>query len=203
MADGMAVLEPLETSQAESAEQPQQTESTTQDTSQKQTPDPFAPKSAKEYGDWLKSLKADPANSKFARMSQDNFGRMRALQQIEPRGIDGVREMYAQMNSVIHTDPERGELKGAEAIAAMQDAVRQYAATDEALISGDPKALEELGQEFDDGLAKLTPHLLSRLAQSNPEAYASAVLPHFVQALAQSDLVRDYNGMVDLSLIHI
>ena len=34
--------------------------------------------------------------------------------------------------------------------------------------------------------------------ESNPEAYNQAVLPHFVEALRSSELVSNYNGLVDV-----
>ena len=62
--------------------------------SQQATPDdPYSSKSSKEYSAWLKGLKdADPeVNGKFARLSKDNHARLYQLQQMEPRGLDGVR----------------------------------------------------------------------------------------------------------------
>jgi hypothetical protein len=69
---------------------------------------------------------------------------------------------------------------------------------DELLAAGDPKALEALGEDFNEGLAKLAPSILDRVRDSDPEAYAAAVLPHFVQALASSELVSNFNGLVDV-----
>jgi hypothetical protein len=123
---------------------------------------------------------------------------MFALRQLEKQGLEGVREKYAILDSVIHSDPERGELHGAEAIAALQDSVREMAEVDELLAAGDPKALEALGEDFNEGLAKLAPSILDRVRDSDPEAYAAAVLPHFVQALASSELVSNFNGLVDV-----
>ena len=163
------------------------------------TYDPYESKSARELSAWLKGLRdADPANARHARALKNIFGESFALRKEIPTGLDGVREMKTVLDSVIHHDAERGELKGAEAIAAMQDTVREYAEIDEKLAQGDPSALDSLGEDFNAGLAKLAPHILDRVAQSDPEAYAAAVLPHFVQALAKSDLVGSFNGLVDV-----
>jgi hypothetical protein len=162
--------------------------------------DPYSSKASREYSQWLKSLRdsGDPQSAKFARLAKDNHGQMFALRQLEKQGLEGVREKYAILDSVIHSDPERGELHGAEAIAALQDSVREMAEVDELLAAGDPKALEALGEDFNEGLAKLAPSILDRVRESDPEAYAAAVLPHFVQALASSELVSNFNGLVDV-----
>ena len=165
-----------------------------------QRDDPYSSKASREYSQWLKGLResGDPQAQRFARLAKNNHGEMFALRQLDKDGINGVREKYALLDSVIHHDPERGELKGQEAIAALQDSIREYAEIDELLASGDPRALESLGDEFDEGLAKLAPSILERIQQSDPEAYAAAVLPHFVQALASSELVQNFNGLVDV-----
>jgi hypothetical protein len=205
MADGSLVLEPLETDvdggQQDGGDGEQSTDSQGLAGSQQQhQDDPYSSKASREYSAWLKSLRdsGDPVAAKFARLAKDNHGAQFALRQLDPKGIDGVRERYALMDSVIHTDPERGELHGAEAIAAMQDAVREYAEIDELLAQGDPKALESLGDDFNAGLAKLAPTILDRIKGSDPEGYAAAVLPHFVDALSKSELVSNFNAMVDV-----
>jgi len=174
----------------------------TQDGAQQQqaADDPYSSKSSREYSAWLKTLRdsGDPVAAKYARLAKDNHGSMYALRQLDPKGIDGVRERYALLDSVIHNDPERGELKGADAIAALQDSVREYSEIDQLLAEGDPRALESLGDDFNAGLAKLAPSILDRIEQSDPEGYAAAVLPHFVKALANSELVSNFNGLVDV-----
>jgi hypothetical protein len=172
-----------------------------QDGQQRQlTPEQQQAKANRDYANWLKSLrKADPkAHGNFARLSKENHARLVALSQLEPKGVDGVREKYAVLDSVSYDDPERGELRGAEAVAALQDQVRAYADSDQMLAAGNPRVFDGLGEEFNEGLAKLAPAFLDRVREANPEAYAAAILPHFVQALAQSDLMTGYNAMVDV-----
>lgn len=156
--------------------------------------DPYSPKSSREYSQWLKSLRdADPGNAKFAKLSKDNHSRLYQLNQLEPRGIDGVRERYALMDSVVH-----GELKGPEAVGAIQDELRGIQELDAKLLSGNAEALTEMGEEFtSQALPKLAGPILDMVKESNPEAYASAILPHLVDALRSSDLVSSFNAMVD------
>ena len=163
-----------------------------------QPDDPYAPKGSREYSQWLKAqqerLGEDPNAKKYLRLSKDNHARLYQLQQLEPRGIDGIRERYAAIDSVVH-----GELKGVEAIGALQDELRNVQDIDNRLLSGDATALKDLGEDFTTkALPQLAGPILDMVREGNPEAYAKAVLPHFVAALAQSDLVKDFNGMIDV-----
>ena len=162
--------------------------------------DPYSSKASREYSQWLKSLRdsGDPQAAKFARLAKDNHGQMFALRQLEKQGLEGVREKYAILDSVIHNDPERGELHGAEAIAALQDSVREMTEVDELLAAGDPKALEALGDDFNDGLAKLAPSILDRVRESNPEAYKEALTPHLVDMMTNTGVIPSLSLLVDV-----
>lgn len=196
--DGMeAVLEAPETVEIESSEGVSSPEFSGETQDKQQTPESKAAADDKAYRAWLKEQRdADPEkNGKYARLSKDNAERLREVSRIEQRGIDGIRETYAALDSVVH-----GELKGIAAVGAIQDDLRAVQETDALLEAGDPKALDILGEGFNEGLAKLTPTILDRVRSSNPEAYAAAVLPHFVEALEGSDLVRTHNAIVDALL---
>lgn len=162
----------------------------------------YSPKLGREFSQWLKGLRDanpnDPNVAKFARMAKDAYSRQYALNQLDPKGLDGIRERYAIMDSVIHNDPERGELKGAEAISAMQDSIRDIADIDEKIASGDVTALESFGDDMKAGIVKMAPAILDLARQMDPEGYSAALLPHFVQTLAGSPLVQNYNAMVDV-----
>lgn len=191
MGDSSLVMEPLETGGEVEVEQPVE----------KQEPEnPYESKSAREYSQWLKGKRdsGDPMDAKFARVAKDAFSGQYALRQLDPKGLDGVRERYALLDSIIHTDPERGELKGAEAIAALQDTAREIAEIDAAIAAGDPTALDSFDDTMKAGIVKMAPAILDMARNMDPEGYAAAVLPHFVQALAQSELVGNFNGLVDV-----
>jgi hypothetical protein len=163
------------------------------------TEDAYSPKAAREYSQWLKGLKeASPDNAKFVRMAKDAFSHNFALNQMDKKGLDGVRERYALLDSVIHNDPERGELKGTEAIAAIQDTLREYADIDERIARGDATAIDAFDDAMKAGIVKMAPAILDMARQTDHEVYAAAVLPHFVEQLKSSDLVRNYNGLVDV-----
>lgn len=167
------------------------------DTQEAKTDDPYSSKASREYSQWLKALREekldDPAAAKFARLSKDNHARLYQLQQMEPRGIDGVRETYALLDSVMH-----GELKGRDAIGALQDEIRAVQEMDQAILAGDAAALENFDDEMKAGIVKMTPAILDMARNMDPESYSRAVLPHFVEALKSSELVSSFNGLVDV-----
>lgn len=156
--------------------------------------DPYSSKYSREMSAALKAWRdANPEAAKFARQAKDDHSRLFQLHQLEPKGIDGVREKFALLDSVVH-----GELKGTEAIAALQDEIRSVAEVDEMLAAGNPAALENFSDEMKVGIAKLTPAILDMVRGLDPDAYSKAVLPHFVEALKGSPLVSDFNGLVDV-----
>lgn len=200
MEDGM-VMEPVDTGsevEIDASEVEAPVESTEQVETQTENDDPYSSKASREYSQWLKALREekanDPVTAKFARVSKDNHARLYQLQQMEPRGIDGVREKYALLDSLTH-----GELKGVDAIGALQDELRGVQEIDEQLFAGNAEALKEMGDEFiSQALPKLAGPILEMVRESNPDAYAAAVLPHFVEALKSSELVSSFNGLVDV-----
>jgi hypothetical protein len=161
--------------------------------------DPYSSKASREYSQWLKSLRegGDPTAAKYARLAKDNHGAMYALKQLDPKGLDGVRERYALLDSVIHQGADGTELRGADAIAALQDSAREIAEIDEKIASGNPEALESFDDTMKAGIVKMAPAILDMARTMDPEGYSAAVLPHFVQALANSELVGSFNGLVD------
>ena len=176
---------------AEVVEQPEVQEQEQQE----QEPESGGSKFSKDFSNWLKSLKdgGDPNVSKFARYGKDLEGRDRALRELFPNGVNDVREVKATLDALQH-----GDLKGIEAIGAMQDAIRETEQVDSMIASGDPKVLDLFGEEFNEGLGKLAPAILDRIQQANPQAYNAAVLPQFVNALRSSPLVAAQNALAQV-----
>lgn len=203
MADGQAILEPLDVDidagggQDGNVDQQGQDNSQGQDNDQQQqqlSPEEQQKKSSREYQKWLNGMKeTSPEHKPFINRAKDNESRLYALGQIEPRGIDGVRETYAAIQAVQH-----GDLTGIDAVQALQDTARDVELADQMIANGDPAIWEQFGEEFNEGLAKLAPSLLDRVAQADPEAYQAAILPHMVGLLAKSDVVASFNSLVDV-----
>ena len=156
--------------------------------------DPYTTKFSREMRTALKAWEAaNPEAAKYARQARDNHARLFALTQLEPKGIDGVREKYALLDGL-----SRGDFKGPEALTAIQDELASVEEVDRLLASGDPKAFDALGDDFNAGLAKLAPAYLDRIQKTDPAAFEAAITPHVVSTLANSDLVREYNALVDV-----
>ena len=156
--------------------------------------DPYTTQFSREMRAALKAWEAaNPEQTKFARQARDNHARLFALNQIEPKGIDGVREKYALLDGLAY-----GESKGPEALTAIQEELASVEEVDNLLAAGNPKAFDALGDDFNQGLAKLAPAYLDRVLKTDPAAFESALLPHFVSTLANSDMVRDFNALVDV-----
>lgn len=154
----------------------------------------FTTKFGREYRAWLNGLKqTNPEAAKFVKQARDSYGREFALKQLEPRGIDGIREKYALLDTLTH-----GEAKGSEAITAMQQSLQEWDDFDQAILSGDPKAFEGITPEFDAGMAKLAPQYLDRVAKSDPAAFESAILPHVVSTLQNSPALQHFNNLIDV-----
>ena len=156
--------------------------------------DPYTTKFSRELRAATKAWElAHPEAKPFARAARENHARLFALNQIEPKGIEGVREKYSLLDGLAH-----GELKGPEALTAIQEDLAGIEEIDTKLASGDPSALEAFGPEFDQGLAKLAPAILDRILASDKAAHEAIMLPQHVKFLAESDLVKEYNALIDV-----
>ena len=143
---------------------------------------------SREFREWLKRLEATPESQKFAKQVRADFYKAQQIAQIDPEGINGIRQKYALLESV----------GGAEAVADLQERAAESDALDQALGTGDPRALDVLGPEFDAGLAKLAPAFLDRVQRADPEAFSSAMLPHLMTTLAGASLTADLSRMVEV-----
>src|ERR1700761_5877659 len=67
--------------------------------------DPYTTKFSREMRAALKQWEqANPEAARFAKQARDNHARLFALQQVEPRGIDGIRENYALLQAIGGTE---------------------------------------------------------------------------------------------------
>ena len=102
-------------------------------------------------------------------------------------------DAYALLDAVSH-----GELKGVQALSALQDEVRGISEFDEQVISGNAEVLKDLDPKMQAGIVKMTPAILDMARQASPDAYSEAIFPHLVDALRVSPLVQSFNGLVDV-----
>ena len=156
-----------------------------------QQPDPNAQRqSDKEYTAWVKSLREDGEQGKHFRRVKDDFGRVQALSKIDPKGIDGIRSTYDGIKSVAY-----GEKTGLEAVETMRSALAESQGLLDGVADGNFEALSE---DHRAGIIRMTPQLLDTLAETNPDAYTAALLPHFVDALHGSGLTQHFSQLVSV-----
>lgn len=144
----------------------------------------------KEYSTWLKGLKEDGDAGKYYKRLKGDHERLQELRRIDPKGLDGVRTRYETLNSIAH-----GDKTGIEAVQSIQEALVESETALDAIAQGDMTALPEDQQ---DGVLRMTPSILDHLADTNPDAYAALLTPHFWQAIEASPLAQYYSGMVDV-----
>ncbi|MFZ1013450.1 MAG: hypothetical protein WAN28_08910, partial [Terracidiphilus sp.] len=178
-------VEPVEAEVEQPAEKPEE-----QPTDDK---DPYTTKFSREMRAALKEWGNDPRFAKFANQARDNHARLFALNQLEPRGIDGIRERYQLLDSLA-----LGEQRGPEALTAMQEQFQQIEQLDNMILASDPKAFESLGPEMMTGLAKLTPHFLDQAEKINPDAVNAAILPRLIRELASGGIIKEFNDLIDV-----
>ncbi len=179
---------------AELIEQPQveqggEVEQQTQDTTQVSTQDQQR-QADKEYSNWLKGLKEDGDAGKYYKRLKSDYERLKELNRIDPKGLDGVRSRYETLNGIAH-----GDKTGIDAVQSIQEALAESQTMLDAIAQGDIASIPE---EQRDGVLRMAPSIIDHLADSNPDAYAALLAPHFWQAIEASPLAQYYSGMVDV-----
>lgn len=189
MADDLGVMD-LGTDIGLGSEPTEQVAATADPSGQPAEPE-LGDKSTKAYRDaikaWRDSVKDNPEMFKHAKRAYDDHGRLLAIQQLEPKGVDGVREVYNLIQSA----------GGPQAITEMQTKVAESDQQNELWSRGDPKAFEAIPPEWDKGLAKLAPQYLDRIQKADPDAYASAMLPRLMGELNNTVLPQSINAVID------
>lgn len=177
--DGAVLEQPLE----------QQTQDTGEVEQQQVSSQDQQRQADKEYRDWLKSLKEDGDAGKYYKRLKSDHERLQELRRIDPKGLDGVRSRYEALNGIAH-----GDKTGIEAVQSIQEALAESQTMLDALAQGDIAALPE---EHQDGVLRMAPSIIEHLSDTNPDAYAALLTPHFWSAIEASPLAQYYSGMVD------
>lgn len=155
---------------------------------------PYTTQFSREMRAAIKALEQQhPEQAKYLKHLRDQHARQFALNQLEPKGIDGVREKYAMLDGLV-----RGDAKGVDALTAIQEELAGVQEVDTYLANGDPRAFEALGEDFNQGLAKLAPAYLERIQKTDPQAFEAAIMPHVIGTLASTDVLKSFNDLVDV-----
>lgn len=144
----------------------------------------------REYSNWLKGLKEDGDAAKYYKRLKADHERLRELNRLDPKGLDGVRSRYETLNGIAH-----GDKTGIDAVQSIQEALAESQTMLDVIAQGDITILPE---DQRDGVLRMAPSIIDHLADSNPDAYAELLTPHFWQAIESSPLAQYYSGMVDV-----
>lgn len=106
------------------------------------------------------------------------------------------KTVYPTVKEARETKLAIDAIGGVAKIAELQHSVAHMAEVDSMLEAGDPKVLDEIFQLAPKGIAKLAPAILDRLAESNPQAYISAVAPHALGFMDAQGLTDAIDAMV-------
>lgn len=87
---------------------------------------------------------------------------------------------------------------GADGVASLQGEVKEYAAELTKMGQGDPSLIDELARDFPQGLQKLAPVALRKLAEINPEAYERALAGPIAQTLKDKGVANSISRLIEL-----
>jgi hypothetical protein len=90
------------------------------------------------------------------------------------------------------------DLGGVDGIAEVKQEVADYAAELTRMSDGDPEAVEMLARDYPDGLAKLTPVALDKLANINPAEYERVVSRHMAKAMFEKGFTHSMDRIEEL-----
>jgi hypothetical protein len=132
--------------------------------------------------EWSKAIKElrelYPDRADMLTKLRDGYGRYAALSEVAPKGLDDVRQWKTTLDA----------LGGSEAAAELMQRTADMEAVDARIESGDYSVLAELSPEWQKGFYQMLPDALTDLSEKDPNAFASAVQPHFQAALAGTGL---------------
>lgn len=86
---------------------------------------------------------------------------------------------------------------GRDGLTNIRASLDQQEQIDQQLAAGDPKVLDTLFQQSPEGVVKLAPALLDKLAKEKPEAYSKAIAPHAIRHLDSSGFPQAFDAMVE------
>lgn len=115
----------------------------------------------------------------------DRIGKNGAYEQLFPT-VKEAREFKALLDTV----------GGRDGLSGIQQRIAGMEEIDSLLERGDPAVLDKLWAAAKDGIPKLIPHLVDRLAKESPEAYSALVTPHAIKFFDQSGFPEAFDQMV-------
>jgi hypothetical protein len=135
----------------------------------------------------LKAFKeSSPENAAAAKQLNDAYGRAEAYKAVFPKVADAQAAQAA-----LHT------VEGLGGVAGVQAALSELEEVDAALAAGDLSAVEKIAEVAGEGFDKIAAGMIDKLETANPEAYAAAIRPHLVKAIASTGLSGAFNKVIE------
>ena len=127
--------------------------------------------------EWSKALKElrelYPDRADMLTKLRDTYGRYGALTELAPKGLEDVRSWKTTIDAV----------GGPEKAAELMQRTAEYEQIDAKIEAGDYSVVAELPESLQKGFYQMLPDALTDLHQRDPQAFESAVAPHFQAAL--------------------
>lgn len=124
----------------------------------------------------------DPKNAPLAKELNNAYGRYTAYREVFPKVAD-AQQARALLDAV----------GGDSGLASLQETIKSVNATDAKLFAGDGSVLKEIYEDMKKdgqsaGFFKLASPMLDLVKTENPEAYHTALKPHFFRGLVDVNL---------------
>src|SRR6185437_5115716 len=162
----------------------------TQDDGQQQTTDTEKVDGRRFNPEWSKALKElrelYPDRADMLTKLRDTYGRYGALTEIAPKGLEDVRQWKTTLDAV----------GGPEAAAELMQRAATMAEIDSRIEAADYTVIGELPETLQKGFYQMLPDALTDLSEKDPQAFESAVAPHFRAALAGTGLGEVLDGQL-------
>lgn len=134
----------------------------------------------------LAALKANPETAELGKEVTNRLGKVRGYEEVYPT-VREAREVKALIDSV----------GGREAVTSAIESHATMQRVDQLLEAGDVTVLEDIFKQAPEGMTKLAPAILDKIAQANPKAYQAMITPHAVQMMQADGLPGAINALVD------
>jgi hypothetical protein len=118
--------------------------------------------------------------------------RKEVFQNREYRNVFPTPQEAVQAREIIE------DLGGPDGVAAVKQEVADYAAELTRMSDGDPEAVEMLAKDYPDGLVKLAPLALDKMANINPAEYERTISRHMSRAMFEKGFTHSADRMIEL-----
>jgi hypothetical protein len=128
---------------------------------------------------------SSPENAAIAQQLSKDFSRFEAFRQVFP-DVKSAQAAQATIQTI----------EGLGGVAGVQQFKAEIEEVDEMLAAGDVAAVDKLAEVAGEGFDKIAVGMIDKLETTNPAAYAAAIRPHLVKAIAGTGLSGAFDGVI-------